>query len=401
MKACLLCGKPAVEELIDFGRHAVCNRFLETASEQESPIPLGVGVCHGCGVVQLLAPPAVDAIKPRVDWLTCNEPEGHLDDLAADIAALSDISPATASICGVSFKDDSLLDRLRKLGFTNTRRLDPRADLGIHDACAGIETVTAHLTPERVLASAKRTGPADVVIARHIFEHAADPRRFAAALVELMAPDGYLIIEIPDCSKALAVADYTTIWEEHSLYFTPMTFHRGMESLGFEIQTTACIPYTLENSLIAVMKRAHSPAAERHDVRGLAGEIDRARQFAAGFDRRRTDVVHHLETFRRHRGRIAIFGAGHLACTYINLFALEGLIDCVLDDNPRKVGLFMPGSRLPIKHSQTLADPGIAMCLLSVGAGGERAIIERHAAFVARGGLFRSIFPASGIALVQ
>lgn len=399
MTSCLLCSSPAVEPVIDFGRQPLCNRFLATPTDAEATFPLALGVCRACGVVQLLDPLPAEDLKPRVDWITCNEPEGHLDDLASDILRLPGLQPTASSLCGISFKDDSLLHRLQQHGCTRTRRLDPRMDLGIHDPCAGIETIQASLTPERAAAWVSRHGPADVVIARHVFEHASDPRLFAAALETLLAPGGHLIVEIPDCEKALAVRDYTTVWEEHTLYLTPHTFHGGMESLGFAIQETRCIPYILENSLIAVMQVAHGTAPRGSAPEVTDREITRARLFAAAFSDRRTEITNHLESYRRQRGRIAIFGAGHLACTFVNLFGLGELIDCVIDDNPRKVGLFMPGSRLPILNSSALADRDIAVCLLSIGAGGERTVIDKHAGFVAGGGEFRSIFPASSLAI--
>jgi hypothetical protein len=401
MSTCLLCGTPTAAPLIDFGHQPLCNRFLATSMETEAAFRLELDLCRACGLVQLGSPAPVDELRPRVDWLTYNEPEGHLDDLAVDIARLPGITPANASLCGISFKDDSLLCRLQKMGFGHTRRLDPRTDLGIDDSRAGIETVSASLTPERAHAWVKRYGPANVVIARHILEHAYDPRGFASALSALMAPEGYLVIEIPDCEKALTVCDYTTVWEEHTLYFTPHTFHEAMAALGFAIENAYCIPYILENSLIAVMKVAREPRPSAPAPESATREIDRAELFATSFVARRAEIIDCLESFRRDRGRIALFGAGHLACTFVNLFGLRGLIDCVIDDNPRKVGLFMPGSRLPIVGSAALVERDIALCLLSINAAGEQSVIDKQAGFVSRGGVFRSIFPASPLAITR
>ncbi|MCX7412435.1 MAG: methyltransferase domain-containing protein [Planctomycetia bacterium] len=251
MNTCLSCGTPSVAPVIDFGRHALCNRFLETATATEETVPLGMGACHRCGVVQILEPSSPESLKPHVPWITCTEPEGHLDDLAATIARLPGL-PAEATICGVSSKDDSLLRRLEYLRPFRTWRIDPNKDLGIQDPCAGIETMQAHLTPARAEAMVSRQGLSDIVIARHVFEHASSPTTFAMALKQLVTSGGYVVIEVPDCQKALDAFDYTTIWEEHSLYLTPPTFHRVLQEQGFTVQHSLCIPYALENSLIAI-----------------------------------------------------------------------------------------------------------------------------------------------------
>lgn len=397
MKACLACGSPDVSALIDFGRQAVCNRFLSSPADDEQTFPLGLGVCTACGIVQLLAPLPAEELRPRVDWLTCTEPEGHLDDLATTISRLPGLG-RTATICGVSFKDDTLLQRLQRLGPYRTWRIDPAVDLGIVEPCAGIETLQARLTPERAASAASRNGAADVVIARHVFEHATDPTAFAAALGRLVVPGGHVVIEVPDCQRALELCDYTTVWEEHSLYFTPRTFLRTLETRGYTIRQSSSVPYPLEDSLIAIATPAPS-AGHDVDQEHVAADVRIARRFADSFADRSAAVVGELGALHRRHGRIAVFGAGHLACTFINLMGVARFVDCVLDDNPHKVGLYMPGSRLPIVPSQTLLDREISLCLLSIGAGGEHNVIDKQRAFVDRGGSFRSIFPSSRLAL--
>jgi hypothetical protein len=398
VKNCLSCRSKAVSPAIDFGRHALCNRFLETPTANEETVPLGLGVCDRCGVVQILEPSSAELLRPRVPWISCTEPEGHLDDLAASITKLPGLT-AGGSICGVSFKDDSLLRRLEHAGPFRTWRIDPRTELGIQDPCAGIETMQAHLTPPRAEALAARKGQSDVVIARHVFEHASDPPTFAMALRQLVAPGGYLVIEVPDCQKTLDACDYTTVWEEHCLYLTRSTFHRVLNEQGFTIRHFSCIPYALENSLVAIAVVDSGKPASALDQGVVPKEVERIRHFAEAFTGRKRAIHDELERLRNQHGRIAIFGAGHLACTFINLFDVGGFVDCVLDDNPHKVGLYMPGSRIPIVSSRALLDRGITLCLLSIGAGGEHTVIDKHREFIARGGMFRSIFPTSPVAI--
>ncbi|HWW85835.1 MAG TPA: hypothetical protein VNZ26_19695, partial [Vicinamibacterales bacterium] len=92
---------------------------------------------------------------------------------------------------------------------------------------------------------------------------------------------------------------------------------------------------------------------------------------------------------------IALFGAGHLACTFVSVFDVADSIDCIIDDNPHKRGLYMPGSRLPIVGSAALLERDVSLCLLSLNPIGEEKVVSKNEAFVARGGVFASIFPAS------
>lgn len=398
MDKCLLCRANEVVLLLDFGPQPICNRFLIRPDAEEATFPMRIGQCDACGLVQSIMPVSAAELKPRSDWITYNEPEGHLDRLADTIAAAPGLTNKSA-ICGVTFKDDSLLRRLRERGYARTWRMDPQGDLGIGEAGVGVETIQDRLNKVTCARIAQTRGKADLVIARHVWEHAADPAGFIDALQELMTPEGHLVLEVPDCERALASYDYSTMWEEHSLYFTPTTFRQSASLCGLPIEYYECFPYTLENSLVAISRLAQGTARAKLSETLLETEKRRGQEFAAGLPGQREKIGGCFARFREKQGKIAILGAGHLACTFVNLLQLKDHIDCLVDDNPHKRGSYMPGSRLPIYESRALIERNIKLCLLSVNAESEDRVIEKNKAFTDAGGIFHSIFPASKHAL--
>jgi hypothetical protein len=394
MKACQLCRAPKVEALVDFGLQPICNRFPKTASEPEATFPMLLEQCHACGLVQTTMPVPADELRPRVDWITYNEPEGHLDTLADKLAKL----PGVKTFAGITFKDDTLLRRMRERGFATPWRLDPAADLGVTERGVGAETIQDRLTPQMARHVATARGRVDVLLVRHIFEHAHQPAQFATALRELTKEGGYVVIEIPDCEQALDLRDYSTLWEEHVLYFTPATFRQSFAQSGFSLTSYDCFPYTLENSLVGI-GRVDRHAKGETPPYVLEREKQRALAFAQGMAKQRERLQQFFDEYRRTRGPVAMFGAGHLACTFINLLGLGEYMEFVVDDNPNKRGLFMPGSRLPIVGSASLVERGIKLCLLTVAVESEGQVILKNQAFQAAGGAFASIFPASQHAL--
>ena len=78
---------------------------------------------------------------------------------------------------------------------------------------------------------------------------------------------------------------------------------------------------------------------------------------------------------------------------------MADLIACVIDDNPHKQQLRMPGSGLPIIGSAALADRAIDLCLLSLSPESEQRVLEAKKDFRAGGGEFRSIFALSPIGI--
>jgi hypothetical protein len=397
MKTCQLCRAPRVETLIDFGRQPICNRFPKSAAESEATFPMLLEQCQACGLVQTTQPVPAAELRPRVDWITYNEPEGHLDRVADKLAALPGLTRA-AVFGAVSFKDDSLLYRMRERGFASTWRLEAKTDLGISEPGAGVEIIQDRLTPVVARQIAAARGRADVLIARHIFEHAHQPAQFAAALRELAKPGGYVLLEVPDCERALELCDYSTLWEEHILYFTPVTFRQSFGQCGFSLTSFDCFPYTLENCLMGIgTAEPEIQGKPPQDV--LEGETRRAQDFSRSLGGKAERYRRFLADHARTRGPVAIFGAGHLACTFINLLGLKEYLELIADDHPRKRGLFMPGSRLPILNSSALAERGIKLALMTVAVESEEKVIQNNRAFAQAGGAFASIFPASRHAL--
>ena len=113
-------------------------------------------------------------------------------------------------------------------------------------------------------------------------------------------------------------------------------------------------PYRLESLLVGIAQLEPSLAAEcRAD---WPQERATGQAFADGLTGQRQRIGQYLGEFRRRQGPVAVLGAGHLACAFINYLQLQEHLAFVVDDNPHKQGLFMPGSRLPIRPALALRE---------------------------------------------
>jgi len=390
------------ELLADFGLQPVSNRFLSEGSTEEAPsFLLQLRINTGSGLIYLAKPFAVEELKPRYDWLTCYEPEDHLDKLVQKLIALPGIS-STSLFGAYSFKDDSTLRRLERLGYSNTWRIDPVLDLGINDPCANVETYQGEMTPKTAQKIRERHGVADVFIVRHVLEHAHNLAQFIDAIRLLVRPGGYIMFEVPDCGRALSVGDCTTIWEEHIFYFTAHTFRQLLLKFGFFITHFESVVYPLENSLIAI---ARSDLLELNrvseDPDSVAKEIKRAHSFVETLNQHKNEVRKMLIQLREKKGEIAMFGAGHLAIAFISLMQVADLISFIIDDNPNKKGLQMPVGGLKIVGSEELYSRNIRVCLLGLNPQNQPKVIAIHRRFTEQGGIFASIFSGAQFDLVQ
>jgi len=376
----------------------ICNRYLTYPTEEEYTHSMEIGQCKVCGLIQISNPIPVVELVPRYDWISYNEPESHLDNLVERISGLPGITN-DSQICGISFKDDSLLLRLKERGYKHIWRIDPEIDLGIIDHWAGVEKIQERFTLETVQAIARKYGEYDVIIARHILEHSHEMHKFMMALKQLLSPCGYLIIEVPDCSRALEEQDYSMLWEEHIVYFSPNTFHSSFSYLGLSVIDFERYPHSYEDTLVGIVRSCNEVVPFSLSEAFLKVEQKTGLVFSGGLIESRNRLKRFLHEFRKNHGKIALFGAGHLACTYINLLEVKDYFEFVADDNSNKQGLFMPGSHLPILEPYALVEQGIKLCLLSISPENEDKVIQNNYDFAEHGGSFSSIFPMSKYAL--
>lgn len=393
---CLGCGGGPVDVVLDLGAQPPSNRFLREGDTGGDAHPLSLGQCQACALIQLVNPMPPAMVKSRFDWLTYNEPEGHLDGLTARLCTLDGVTKG-ARIIGFSYKDDSTLARFNRLGYANTFRFDLQQDFGISDACAGLESIQQAVDDSTMQRLAGRHGKADVLLVRHVLEHAHYPVRFLRALGALVKPGGYLIFEIPDCTKFIDACDYNFVWEEHITYFSPVTFSAFVRRQGYAVVDLLDYAYPLENSLVAVLRADTAAGGEMIDV--PVADLAAGRRFGFEFAPRRAALHGQLQQLRDRGQRIVVFGAGHLAAKFLNLFDLGQIVDCVVDDNPRKQGLRMPGSKLPVLGSSVLTDKKIDLCLLSLSPESEQKVLAKKQDYIAAGGRFASIFALSPLAL--
>jgi len=213
MNKCIICGNENMKSYLDLGLQPICNRFKRNRNEKEEVFPMSFGQCEVCAAIQLINSVPVKKLMPIYEWITYNEPEEHLDILAEKISNFSGLTKGS-KICGISYKDSSLLHRLEKLGFKDTWALDLASDMNIQERSAGVETIQDRLDSGKAKEIAHHHGRSDMIIARHILEHSFKVSSFLESLKELINPSGYIVIEVPDCTKAIESLDYTTLWEE-------------------------------------------------------------------------------------------------------------------------------------------------------------------------------------------
>jgi hypothetical protein len=390
--SCLVCRSSKPEPILALGKQPVSSHFLASADTASYQHDLTLAVCTACGVVQVQEPFPFRNLLPAYAWLTYREPESHLDKVVETACRLA---PPTADtvVAGVTFKDKTSLERYRSRGVSRIWSVDLADDLGASHPNANIESVHGLLTPEKATEIVQRRPPADVLFVRHILEHAEMPWRFLQAAGHLLAPDGLMVIEVPDCRANLERQDYTMVWEEHTLYLTPDNVPALLAAAGFDCIAQEIHPFPFEDVIVAYARKATGGAAPQAPALNVVERnIALARAFGQSFEmwtRRYRDL---FQSLTRDGRKLAVYGAGHLTCAFVNFHQFADHFAFVVDDAPQKQGLFLPQCRLPIVPRSALTPDRISACLFGLDPQLESRIIANNAPYLDAGGVFHSMF---------
>ena len=391
--SCTVCNNNTLKTIIDFGQQPPSNRFVAEAnlhSSQEMH-QLALGYCLQCGTIQLTQRMPIDSVRPHFNWLVYNEPEGHLDGVAEELIRLPGINKESR-ILGITYKDQSTIDRLAKLGLPIGVCMHEN-DFGFHSKLFGLETVQQLLTQHDTINHLKtKFGTANILLMRHIIEHASDPAKLIRSLRSLVAENGYLVMELPDSEKIFRADNHAFIWEEHISYFTEETLQKLARSVGAKLAWFKRCSYAYEDSLLAAFQFHHNDNSFATDD-GFINDVDsQLKKFSEKLEAARLQWKQVLLSYREKGEMVAVFGAGHLAAKFINFLQLKDLIDCVIDDNPNKKGMRMPGSLLPIVPSKELAARNIRVCISTLSPESELKVRQKLTEYFDNGGVLIPAF---------
>lgn len=194
----------------------------------------------------------------------------------------------------------------------------------------------------------------DWVCCRHTLEHIHPVRTFLATLRAAIGErDVGVFFEVPDAGRVLAQASFEDIYYEHCSYFTAGALARLFRRCGFRIQHL----YRGFGDQYLMVEARPVEDQERDSIANEEESPAQCREAVAAF---RSDVVDKLERRREQvrafsRSPFAIWGSGSKCVSFLCAFDWEGA-PTVVDINPHRHGLYLPGSAIRIEPPDVLRE---------------------------------------------
>jgi len=200
------------------------------------------------------------------------------------------------------------------------------------------------IVPEYFNADASRHR-IDFLCCRQVLEHVDAPRDFLQMVRETIGGrrNARLFFEVPNVLFTLEEQGIWDIIYEHCNYFSLPSLKQLFESAGFAV---VGLREEFDRQFLSIEAEVAKPGALDLSGDRCEGGLDvprLARRFAAVYEASVASWREQLETFRRQRARVVLWGAGSKGVTFLNVHRqFQNLISYVVDLNPHKHGRFVP-----------------------------------------------------------
>lgn len=354
---CMLCGAADLQPVIDLGLHPLADTFLSPAllEETEARYPLRCLLCADCGHVMLetIVPPEERYQKVEYSYTSANSPVAiaHFQEMARRVIAEADIGPDDL-VVDVGSSDGTLLAAFQAQAGCRVLGVEPAANIAQLANENGIETLNGFFDTAAA-EEIKRRGGAKAITANNVFNHITDLEQFMRDIKIALAPDGIFVFEAPSLIQLVERTAFDTIYLEHLSYFRVQALDRFFRRLGFVLRSGELNDY-MGGSLFAIIAQNGASSADvaelmrKEEVLAL-GHVATYARFMARVRAFKEDLRAEISRIKAEGGVVIGVGAATKGNTLLNYCEINrGMLECVTDQSPLKIGKHTPGSRLPI-----------------------------------------------------
>lgn len=185
----------------------------------------------------------------------------------------------------------------------------------------------------------------DLVASRYVLEHVPHPRPFLEMVRRAAEGRRHVIFyfEVPNTGLILRELSIWDIIYEHCSYFSAPSIRKLFAEAGFQVvDLYECYQGQFLGLEAALHWEGKSPANDHAD--GLAQTIRQTRAFATRMKKQLRNWKSKLEALRQSGLKACVWGAGAKGVTFLNMLQVGAEIPYIVDINPRKEGLFVPGT---------------------------------------------------------
>lgn len=335
----------------------------ERLADGETHYPLHAWVCESCFLVQLeeFRPPS-DIFSDYLyfssyskSWL--KHAEAYSQKMVERWKLGSD-----SFVVEIASNDGYLLKNFVAAGIP-CLGIEPAANVAAVASAAGVPTRSEFFGEATARKLYDQGIRADLMAANNVLAHVPDLADFVTGFKVLLAPQGVVTFEFPHLLELIAETQFDTIYHEHFSYLSLYALESLFGRLGLKVFDVEQLP-THGGSLRLYVCHGDAAHGETAAVGALREEelkaglldIDTYRGFQAKVARVKHEVVRFFLNAAEAGEKVVCYGAAAKGNTLLNYCGItRDMVAFGVDQSPHKQGYLMPGSHIPVKAPEAIA----------------------------------------------
>ncbi len=362
-RKCRLCNSDLEHVILDLGLTPLSNSFLKIKSEKESVFPLKVYFCTNCFLVQIQEYENPEKIFLNYPYFSSYS-ETWLEHCKNYVNMVIEKFGFDKNnlVVEIASNDGYLLQFFKKANI-KILGIEPAFNIAKIAEEKGIPTITKFFGEDLAKKLVNEGKKADLVIGNNVLAHVPNLNDFISGLNILTPTNGIITLEFPHLLKLLQNNQFDTIYHEHFSYFSLITLEKLFSRHGLVIFDVDELT-THGGSLRIYLKHIDnnqfpiSPKIKKLqniEIESGLTQLKTYENFTVHVNQVKKQLQQFCMNAKNKNKKIIGYGAPAKGNTLLNYCQInDELIEYTVDVNPYKQGLFLPGTKIPIKSPEVI-----------------------------------------------
>lgn len=343
LNRCLCCDSTNLVNVLDLNIQPLANSYLSSPDQNEEEYPLAINFCKDCTHIQL-----THAVDPNLLFKNYLYVSGTTQTLRDYFDWFVDFVSQYVDgkvVLDIACNDGSQLNSFKQKGYT-TFGIDPAENL--YPISSKDHSVVCDYFTESAINQLNTKF--DIITAQNVFAHNTYPLEFLKLAKDCLADDGKIFIQTSQADMVWN-KQFDTIYHEHISFFSVKSFKTLAERAGLYL-IDVVRTHVHGTSFVFVLSK-HNNVSK--DLLGdeLPLSVRIMEEYSRNCRKIAREIVAEIKQLKEQGYKVIGYGAAAKGNTFLNFSKFT--LDYIVDDNPLKQGLYVPGSKILIKSPDAIS----------------------------------------------
>jgi SAM-dependent methyltransferase len=372
---CLLCGSTRQRLILSLGDQPLANSYLRESdlAKPEPRYPLDLYVCEECQHAHIEVVATSEHIFSDYAYFSSfstswvDHARRYVDMITMRLGLT-----AQSHVIEIASNDGYLLQHFVQKGIP-CLGIEPAANVAREAEKKGVPSRVVfwgEASAEQVVADGLS---ADLIIGNNVLAHVPTLNDFVDGLQVALKPEGVVTMEFPHLMRMCGEIQFDTIYHEHFSYFSFTAARKVFARHGMTLFDVEEFPThggslriyaRLDGNTAQAVRPSVQAMLDREAAAGM-NDFPYYEAFARKVDGVKQGLLSFLQKAKCENKRVAAYGAPAKGNTLLNFCGVTpDDIAYTVDRSPHKQGLYLPGTHIPIRSPDCIAEDKPAYLLI-------------------------------------